>query len=302
MLRNASASSIPPDLLEHLNYIELYTSRVVRSALMGDYRSRVRGHGFDFDQHKKYQQGDDFRQIDWNVFARMEEVFVKRKFEDKELNSVIVADVSASMEFTTTAISKKELLLHLAATLAFSAAAENIGVGLLAFTNCVEEYIAPGKGRKQAWKIVERLWNLRPEQRGTDHAAPLAFLNSKLKKSCLLFCLSDFAGERSMFESPFLKMIVKKHDFVPIVVEDRLESRLPAASGFVRLRDMEHRHETVVRFSGRDRQKHDLKAEERRRGLQQSFYSLGLDHLWLRPDQPYLNPVLEFFLNRKRRR
>ncbi len=282
--------------------MELYTARVVRDALIGDYRSRIRGHGFDFDQHKKYQQGDDFRQLDWNVFARTEEAFVKRNFEDKELNTIIVADLSRSMEFTTSDVSKKELLLEVTATLAFSAAMDNIGVGLLAFAERVEEYVPPAKGRKQTWKLLERLWSMRPQTTQTDLKAPLEFLNSQLKKSSLIFLLSDFAGRADILESPYLKMLVRRHDLVPIVIVDRLESFLPGTGGFVRVKDAECDKEIVVRIFRKDQQKYSRLADERMTRLRTSFYRLGLDHLWLRSDQPYLNPVLEFFLNRKRRR
>ena len=136
---------LPEDLVERLHYLELYTGRVVRNALLGDHKSPIRGHGFNFDQHKKYQEGDDFRQIDWNVFARLGEVFVKKNLEDKELNLVLVTDISRSMELTTNAISKKEMLLELTATLAFSAAVDHIGVGLLVFAERVEEYLSSAK-------------------------------------------------------------------------------------------------------------------------------------------------------------
>ena len=293
---------LPPYLLNRVHYLELYTSRVVRSALMGDHKSRVRGHGFDFDEHKKYQQGDDYRQIDWNVFARLEEVFVKKNLEDKELNVVLVADISGSMDLSTHDVSKKELLLEIAAILAFSAAVDQIGVGLLAFTDRVEDYLSPAKGRRQAWKILERLWSLTPQGAHTDLHSPLEFLNTHLKKCTLIFYLSDFMGKGDLFYSPYLKMLVRRHDLVPVVIEDKLETVLPATRGFLRIRDLESGKEMIVRTSPENQKNYQRQLDERRSNLRSSFYRLGLDHLWLRSDRPYINPLLHFFLSRKRRR
>jgi len=293
---------LPEDLVERLHYLELYTGRVVRNALLGDHKSPIRGHGFNFDQHKKYQEGDDFRQIDWNVFARLGEVFVKKNLEDKELNLVLVTDISRSMELTTNAISKKEMLLELTATLAFSAAVDHIGVGLLVFAERVEEYLPPAKGRRYVWKILERLWTLSPQTVKTDLNAPLQFLNTQLKKCSLIFYLSDFVGREDIFYSPYLKMVVSRHDLVPVVIEDRLETFFPAANGFLRIKDLEYGKEMVIRTSPRYQRRYKRQLEEKRRSLQASFYRLGLDHLWLRSDQPYINPLLQFFLSRRRRR
>ncbi len=293
---------LPEDLVERLYYIELFTKRAVRSALLGDYKSRTRGQGFNFDQHKKYQVGDDFRQIDWNVFARLQEVFVKKNLEDKQLEVVVVTDLSRSMELVTNALSKKEILFEITAALSFSAVADQIGAGLLAFADKIEEYIAPAKGRRQVWKILERLWNLSPGTVETDLSLPLEFLHTRLKKSSLVFYLSDFVGREDLFHSPYLKMVTKKHDLVPIVIEDRLEAVFPATRGFVRIRDLESNREVAVRTSPKRQQLYNQQMQQRREELQSSFYRLGLDHVWVRSDRPYINTLLQFFLNRKRRR
>jgi uncharacterized protein (DUF58 family) len=293
--------TLPPELFERLHYVELYTSRVMRNALMGDYKSHIRGQGFNFDQHKKYQRGDDFRQIDWNVLARLQEVVVKKKLEDKELHTVIVADLSRSMELLTGEHTKREILMEIAATLAFSAAADHIGVGLLAFAGQVERFVAPAKGRRQAWKILEQLWQLRPTTIDTDLHRPLEFLNARLKKGTLVFFLSDFIGKEDVFESPYLRILLKKHDLVPLVIQDRLDGCFPGTRGYLDLRDVESNRRIRIRTSPANRRRYEEQIAQHRERLQVSFYRLGLDHLWLRTDESCVQPILEFFLNRKRR-
>jgi uncharacterized protein (DUF58 family) len=273
----------------------------MRNALMGDYKSHVRGQGFNFDQHKKYQRGDDFRQIDWNVLARLQEVVVKKKLEDKELHMVIVADLSRSMDLITGDQTKRDVLMEIAATLAFSAAADHVGVGLLAFAGRVEKFVAPAKGRRQAWKILEQLWQLRPTTTGTNLHEPLEFLNSRLKKGTLIFYLSDFIGKEEIFESPYLRILLKKHDLVPIVIEDPLDTFFPGTRGYLDVHDVESNRRMRVRTSPSNRRRYQEQIEQQQQRLQASFYRLGLDHLWLRTDRPCVQPILEFFLNRKRR-
>jgi uncharacterized protein (DUF58 family) len=294
--------SLPAELFERLHYVELYTGRVMRNALMGDYKSPIRGQGFNFDQHKKYQRGDDYRQIDWNVLARLQEVFVKKKLEDKELHAIVVTDLSRSMDLTTGGRSKHDVLMEVAATLAFSAAADHISVGMLAFAGDVEHFVAPAKGQRQAWKILEDLWRLEPSTPETDLHRPLEFLNARLKKASLIFYLSDFIGLQDIFESASLRILLKRHDLVPFIIEDPLDVTFPGTRGYINVRDVESRRTWRVRTSPRERRRSEARIQEHRDHLRVSFYRLGLDHLWLRTDEPCVQPVLEFFLNRKRRR
>lgn len=292
---------LPEELVERLQYIELYTGRVVRNALLGDYRSRIRGQGFNFDEHKRYQRGDDFRQIDWNVFARVQEAFVKKKLEDKELNIILVTDVSRSMDLGTRSASKRDRLLEVTATLAFSAAMEQIGVGWLAFSSKVDAFVQPVRGRPHVWRILRRLWRIRPDPGETELEVPLQFLHQQLKKGHMIFYLSDFQGDGRFFDSPFLKIIVKKHDFIPVVMQDWLESEFPSSSGFLRVRDLESGREEQIRITPRNLERYRKRIRDWRRDLRRSFFRLGMDHLWVRTDRPYLNDALQLFLNRKRR-
>jgi uncharacterized protein (DUF58 family) len=293
---------IPQELMEQLRYIEIYTRRAVRDHRVGDYRSPIRGRGFEFDQHKRYQHGDDYRQIDWNVTARMRHPYVKKDFEEKELSALIIADLSRSMEFASVQQSKRELLVLVAATLAFSAASDNMKVGMLAFTDAIELDLPLRKGSGQTWKIVESLWDAEPRSARTNFLVPLEHLDTKLKRSTLLFFISDFINAETIFASHALKRLAQKHDLVPVIVEDGWEEALPEGRGFLRLHDAEMGGAMILNLSRRKRDLYRSLMKERRVVLERSLYNLNLDHLFLRAGKPYLDTVIGFFLTRKRRR
>lgn len=294
---------IPDTLTEELRYIEIYTLRAVRDHRVGDYQSPLRGQGFAFDQHKRYQHGDDYRRIDWNVTARMRQPYVKKEFEDKEMSVVIVADLSRSMAFGSGVQSKRDLLLNVVATVAFSAHRDNMAVGLLGFTDTIELDVPVRKGRAHVWKILDRLWDYRPRSVATDFAAPLTELQRRLKRSSVIFFLSDFITRQSIFESRVLKQLVQKHDFVPLILQDAWEQECPpTGAGLVRLHDVESGDEVLVNLSGKRAQRYAQLMHERTRDLQRAFYRLNLDHLFVRPDASYLDALLGFSLARKRRR
>jgi uncharacterized protein (DUF58 family) len=293
---------IPRALLDQLRYIEIYTQRATRHYLVAEYRSPFRGRGFDFDQHKPYQQGDDYRQIDWNVTARMQRPYVRREFEEKEMTAIIMADLSRSMEFSSADLSKRELLLEIAATVAFSAANDNMKVGLLGFTDQIEIELPCRKGLGQVWQILDALWNVKPASRRTSLLCPLEHLGTNLKRSSLLFCISDFLSHEDIFSSGKFKPLVRNHDFIPLILEDGQEERLPDGKGFLRIRDPEAGGETLFRLSEKQRRRYENLARERKVAMRRALYRLNLDHLFLRPGSPYLEPLIGFFLTRKRSR
>ena len=250
---------LPQALINRLRYVEIFTTRAVRAHRSGNYLSRIRGRSFEFDQHKPYQQGDDYRQIDWNVTARMRTPFIKRELEEKELSAMIMVDLSRSMLVTSTGQTKKELLLEVAAVLAFSAVSDNINVGLLAFTDRVECNVPPKKGKAQVWRLLETLWNVQPGSPGTRFDPALRQLAANLKHVALIFCLSDFISSDALWTSPYLKALAHKADFVPIILEDPWEHGLPETNGYLRLRDAEGGQDMVLALSsGRTRQYHQV--------------------------------------------
>jgi len=288
--------------MEELRYIEIYTRRAVRDHRVGDYRSPLRGRGFEFDQHKPYQQGDDYRQIDWNATARMRYPFVKKDFEEKELSAIIIADLSRSMEFASVDQSKRELLVRVAAILAFSATGDNMKVGLLGFTDRIELDIPLKAGSKQIWQILESLWDVKPSSVKTDFLLPFAHLFGKLRTSALIFLISDFIEAEEALHGHALRHIARKHDLIPLIVADTWEEVLPGGRGFARLRDAESGAGIVLNLTRKNKDLYRSMMLERRVVLERALYGLGLDHLFLHPGKPYLDPLIGFFLARKRRR
>ena len=288
--------------MEELRYLEIYTRRAVRDHRVGDYRSPLRGRGFEFDQHKPYQQGDDYRQIDWNATARMRHPFVKKDFEEKELSAVIVADLSRSMEFASADQSKRELLMRVAAILAFSATSDNMKVGLLGFTDRIELDIPLKGGSRQIWQILESLWDVKPSSVKTDFSLPFTHLFGRLRNSALIFLISDFIQAEEALHGHALRHIARKHDLVPLIIADNWEEGLPGGRGFARLRDAESGAAMVVNLTRTNKRLYRSMMLERRASLERGLYGLGLDHLFLHAGKPYLDPLIGFFLTRKRRR
>lgn len=287
-------------LVKRLQYIDIYTRKAARHHWVADYRSPLRGRGFDFDQHRPYQQGDDYREIDWNVTARMPQPYIKKAYEEKEMNAVILADLSRSMEFATVAQSKRELLLEIAAILAFSAINDNMKVALIGFTDRIEVDLPAKKGMTQVWKLLESLWEARPASVRTDLLGPLRRLESDLHTASLLFCISDFIGQVESLASDALQRLCRLHDFIPIIVEDRLEEILPRGRGYLRLRDAESGGEMLFRIDAATRLRYESLLRERRIVLQRALYRLGLDHLFLRAGEPFLDSVIGFFFSRRK--
>lgn len=290
---------IPESLRQQLQYIEMYIVKAVRDHRVGDYRSPLRGRGFEFDQHKRYQHGDDYRQIDWNVTARMQYPYVKRDYEEKEMSAVILADLSRSMEFSTVFQSKRDLLLQLAAALAFSADCDHMSVGLTGFTDRIEIDLPPKRGRAQVWKILEALWGVQPTSAGTNFTRTLEHLRTRLKRSTLLLCISDFITSEEIFASSLLKQLAQRHDFVPLIIDDSREEIWPGGAGFLRLRDAEQGEEMLLRLSERQSRRYETLMRERKIVLRRSLYRLNLDHLYIRAGRPFLDSVIGYFRARR---
>ena len=293
---------IPDEIVKRLQYIEIYTRKAARHHWVADYRSPLRGRGFEFDQHKPYQQGDDYRQIDWNVTARMPQPYIKRAYEEKEMNAVILADLSRSMEFATVDQSKRQLLLEVAATLAFSAINDDMKVGLLGFTDEIEIDLPSKKGLAQVWRILDSLWNVQPSSRQTNLLRPLRHLETRLQTASLLFCISDFITQEEALTSHSLQKLVRRHDFIPLILDDELEEALPRGRGYLRVRDSERGEEMMLRLSDRTRDKYHSLVRERKIALQRSLYRLNLDHLFLRTGRPFLDSIIGFFFTRRKAR
>lgn len=294
---------LPSELSEELRYLELTVARRIRSQRFGQSRSRFRGTGYEFESHFKYEMGDDLRQVDWNVSARMQELYLKRHFEEKEMVVFLVVDVSRSMNFSTAKWSKRIRTVQAAATLGFSAASDNCHVGLMAFSDKVEAYEPPRQGQRHVWRVIDRLYNLKGTGPGTRWEPAVRFLRSHLRRTAIIFLLSDFIeGQEAqpLAEMPDFKALVRKHDVVPIVFEDRLEATLPGGHGLLRLRSAEGREELLLSLSAGQRNRFEGLVNRRKATLNDRFLSLGVECLFLQVGEPLMDPLMALFERRKR--
>jgi uncharacterized protein (DUF58 family) len=301
-------------LLQRIRRIEIATKRAVQDRLQGQYHSVFKGRGMAFSEVRAYTPGDEVRAIDWNVTARTGHLHVKRFVEERELTVMVLCDLSGSTDFGSRERTKAEVAAEIAALLAFSAVANGDRVGLVLFTDRVEKFVPPRKGRRHALRLVSEILQFRPVGRRTSLGAPLEFLRRALKRSAVAFLLSDFqesggvgeagaAGETAQF--PFerqLRIAARKHDLVPIRLADRLETELPPA-GLAWIEDPETGDVVRIDLSdqaARRRYGAALRSEDNR--LRQLFARLDLDAAEVRADDAdYVTPLAAFFQARARR-
>ncbi|MCC7417426.1 MAG: DUF58 domain-containing protein [Acidobacteria bacterium] len=291
---------IPADLVANLDYIELLTKKRMRNVLVGNHDSMLKGHGFDFAEHRAYVPGDELRRVDWNVFARTGEMHVKLTHEEREIDVQIVVDLSRSMDLASARRSKRELVFYVAATVAYSALADGIAVGLLGFTDRIELDVPTCGTKAHLWKLLDALWTARPSSKATDVASVLRRLRERRRRLSMIFFVSDFIFATEVLELAHFKAIVAQHDVIPIVVSDPLEARLPAGQGVVRLRDLESGRDRLVRLGRSSRASYDQWVRDRDRALLDVFYRLNLDFVRVSTDQPFRDLISTLFLTRKR--
>jgi uncharacterized protein (DUF58 family) len=289
------------DLIQRIRRIELSTRRAVEDTLSGQYHSVFKGRGMDFAEVRPYAPGDEVRSIDWNVSARTGHLHVKRFVEERELTVMVLCDLSASADFGSGARTKAEVAAEIAALIAFSAVANGDRVGLALFTDEVERFVPPRKGRRHALRLISEILQFQPRSPRTDLGAALELLRRAMRRRTVAFVLSDFLDDESRFERP-LRIAARKHDVVPIRIEDRLERHLPAA-GLALLEDPETGATVRVDLSDR-RVRERLEAEAGLTDLRLSrlFARLELDHALVRADDAdYVGPLAAFFQARARR-
>lgn len=293
------ARPVPPEFLARIRRLEIRARRLVANRLLGEYHSVFRGRGIEFSEVRQYEPGDDVRAIDWNVTARMGAPYIKKYVEERELTVLLAVDISGSSAFTTTGISKRELAAEVAATLAFSAAANNDRVGLVAFSDRVEEYVPPAKDRRHVLRIVRELLYLEPQGRGTDIAAALAYIARVRKRRAIVFVLSDFFDEG--YEKQ-LRAAAVRHEIVALTLNDPREEDLPDV-GLLDLQDAESGAVVTVDTSDRRvREAYARRAAEARERRRRSFAASGVEEIALRTDRPYVAPLLRAFRAHDRRR
>jgi len=289
---------IDREILRKLRQIQIRTSALVTDAMAGEYQSAFRGRGMEFSEVRQYFPGDDVRSIDWNVTARMGEPHVKRFVEERELTVMLLIDMSGSGSFGTRERTKNEIAAELSAVLAFSAIRNNDRVGLIIFTDRIEKYVPPKKGKKHVLRVIRDLLVFEPEGGRTDIRAELEYLNKVQRKRAVCFLVSDFDGNG--FERDLL-LSSRRHDLVAVSVTDPREEQLPPI-GLLELIDAET-GETVLVDAGDPSMRSLFATEATRFGRDRTkmFRRIGVDHVETRTDEPYVEPLLRFFRMRERR-
>ena len=289
---------IPREILKQVRRVEIATRGLVNDVFSGEYHSVFKGRGMNFAEVREYQHGDDIRTIDWNVTARAGTPFVKMFDEERELTVMLVVDVSASGEFGSRSRMKGEVAVEICAVLAFSAITNNDKVGLIIFSDRIEKFVPPRKGRRHGLRVLRELLYFQPEGRGTDVAGALGYLARVVRRRAVVFVVSDF------FDTGYQKALAvagRRHDTVVIRMGDPRERELPAV-GYIELEDAETGEQLTVNVSDpafREAFDHDV--TETRTTLEREFRKTGIDVIELSTDRPYADRLMRFFRQRAKR-
>jgi len=292
---------IPKEVLKKVRQIEIRTNREVTDVLGGQYHSVFKGHGMEFEEVREYLPGDEVRSIDWNVTARFGHPYIKKFKEERELTVILIVDVSASGQFGSVRQTKNELAAELAAVLAFSAIRNNDKVGLIMFTDQIEKYVPPKKGRRHVLRVIREILAFQPKGRGTNLKAALDYLNHVQSRRAVTFVLSDFQVQDEETVRKKLRVASKRHDVVALSLRDPREEELPAV-GLVELRDAETDERALVdTFDRKIREEFALKSRLRLEALRRMLRSASVDHVEIRCETDYMLPLIKFFKMRERR-
>ncbi len=287
------------DILKKVRQIEIRTNRLVTDALAGQYHSVFKGRGMNFEEVREYSPGDEVRTIDWNVTARTGRAFVKKFTEEREMTILLLVDVSGSGEFGSTSQSKRETSAELASVLAFSAIRNNDKVGLLLFSDQIEQYIAPRKGRKHVLRVVREILFFEPKHRGTNIAQALDFANKVVTRRAVTFLISDFQAEGYRKS---LQMTNRRHDLIAVNVVDPREKELPPV-GLITIEDAETGEQVELDTTDVGLRAHFAQlARQKLDATRQIFRSNGIDSLELTTGQSYMPALRQFFATREGRR
>jgi len=289
---------IPREILKKVRQIEIRTGKLVNDVFAGKYESIFKGRGMEFHEVREYVPGDDIRSIDWNVTARAGHPYVKKFVEERELTVLLVADISGSGHFGTGKKTKSEVMAEIGALLAFSAIKNNDKVGLLLFTDHVEKFIAPKKGRPNVLRVIRELLYYKPRGKKTDIKSALEYLGKVLKKRCVIFVISDFID--SGYER-MLRILNKRHDIVGISIFDPGEARLPEV-GLIEFEDAETGELICLDSSDELLRKELLKRKtsftDNRKLI---FRSMGMDSVEISTERSYVEPLMVFFKMRAKK-
>ena len=286
-------------LLKKVRKIEIKTKGLSNHIFAGEYHTAFKGKGMAFSEVREYQPGDDVRSIDWNVTARYNAPFVKIFEEEREMTVMLLVDVSGSGDFGTNKQFKRELATEISAILAFSAIKNNDKVGVIFFSDIIEEFIPPKKGKSHILRIIRQVLAFEAKEKKTDISLAIEYFNNVMKKRTICFVLSDFLSPE--FEKP-LKIASKKHDIIALRIYDKRENSLPNV-GIIPLQDAENNSISYVDTSSQKvRELFHNKQEEKQAYLKKLFPKCGVDMIDISTGSDYVKPLMNFFKNRGKRR
>ena len=281
------------ELLKKVRRIEIKTRGLSRNIFAGQYHSAFKGRGMAFSEVREYQYGDDIRDIDWNVTARYVRPYVKVFEEERELTVMLLIDVSGSRDFGSVNVMKKEVITEVAATLAFSAIQNNDKIGVVFFSDKIEKFIPPQKGKKHILYVIRELIDFQPDKKQTNIAQALKYLTNAIKKRCTAFLISDFIDKDGFKEA--LTIANRKHDVVAIQVYDRRETELPAV-GLMKIKDAETGQERWIDSSStRVRAAYKEWWDRRQAAMSDSFKKCRVDSVSIRTEDDYVKALIALF-------
>ena len=298
MERSRQSQSVPREVLRQVKLIELRTRGLVNTLFSGEYQSVFKGQGMEFSEVREYAPGDEYRMIDWNVSARMGHPYVKKYAEERELTVLFAVDLSGSEQFGTRGRFKADVAAEIAAVIAMAAIKNNDRVGLLLFTDRVEKFVPPKKGRRHALRLIRDLLAFEPEGRGTDLAVALDYLGRIQRHRAIIFLVSDFLDDG--YEKS-LKVVSRRHDLVAITISDPTERRIPDV-GYLELVDAESGQYVVLDSGDRYvREQFEYLAGEDELSLRRLLRRMSVDQIQIQTDRSYVGPLISFFRMRERK-
>ena len=284
------------EILKKVQRIQIVANRTVDDLLAGQYKSVFRGRGMEFDEVREYQPGDDVRTIDWNVTARTGTPFIKRFCEERELTVMLLIDVSGSRDFGSVEWMKKDIITEIAATLAFSAIQNNDKIGVIFFSDRIEKFIPPQKGKKHILYIIRELINFEPQETKTDISQVLRYLTNAIKKRCTAFVISDYIDKGNYKDA--LTIANRKHDMVAIQVYDNRETEIPKV-GLMKIKDAETGAEKWINTSSSNvRKVYEEWWNKRQREMDDTFKKSRVDSVSIRTDEDYVKALIALFHKR----
>lgn len=286
------------DLVKQVRQIEIRTKGLVNQVFSGEYHSVFKGRGMEFSEVREYQFGDDIRNIDWNVTARFGHPYIKIFEEERELTVILMVDLSGSLMFGSVSKTKQQIAAELSAILAFSALKNNDKVGLILFTDKIEKFVPPRKGRIHVLRIIREVLSFEPEGKSTNLRGALEFMHNAIKKKSIAFLISDFIDEG--YEK-ILRIVGRKHDLIGVVLDDKREKEIPNI-GLIKLTDSETGNERWIDTSSRKvRETISTVRKENEKIRNSVFVKSGLDKIEVTTDSNYIQPLVQFFRRRARK-